>query len=197
MITAVIVSGTMAAALWRLRMKLAAVMLLAVVAIAAGSSPAFAHATRSADASAPEASGAIERADCCEPRDVSPVAPAPIAPFDPTAGVAMATFGFAILLGLTLARRRTLTLGLIAALAILSYEAGVHSVHHLGSPADASQCAIAGATTHLHGTVDEPPVTLVGPAYAGTAPVAHDPACLVVQTWRAWRGRAPPFSSIA
>jgi hypothetical protein len=191
---AVLVFGTMDAALSRLSVKLAAMFLLAVAAIAAWNSVASAHLAQSAAPRAPEPPAAIESAVCCEPRAI---APAPSAPSDPTAGIAIAIFGFAILLALTLWHGRILTLALILALAILTYETGVHSVHHLGSPADASQCAIAGATTHLHGTVDEPQLTLGAPAYAGTAPVAHGPACRVLQTWRAWRGRAPPFSSIA
>lgn len=46
-------------------------------------------------------------------------------------------------------RRRRLALALAALLLVLAFEAALHSVHHLGDPARAAECAVAVATAHV------------------------------------------------
>jgi hypothetical protein len=178
------------------RRTLAAAILVAAIAVAAGSAPAWAHPVRSPERSAQETP--VATADIVSD-ERQPVSPDPGAPTDesaPPVGVALAFIAIAALLVVVGRRRRLMTLGLALVTLVLAFETGVHSVHHLGSPQDASQCAVAVATTHVQGTVGEPVVPPSAPFYAGTAPFVREPVRLASPTWLAWRGRAPPFLSI-
>ena len=101
----------------------------------------------------------------------------------------------ALLLGTFVARRRArLAVSALAvlALAILTFENGLHSVHHLGDERGAAQCSVASATTHLVGATDDPscgaePVVVISENRAGGALAAPARA-----PFRRDAGRAPP-----
>jgi hypothetical protein len=110
----------------------------------------------------------------------------------PGGGLLLAALGAGI--GLGLRRPRRLAAGLVILLLVLAFEAGLHSVHHVGYPHQAGACAIGVATAHLAGspvevvTVDPVAVPLLHIALAA-APVQvalHRPA--------PHEGRAPPAS---
>ena len=90
-------------------------------------------------------------------------------------------------------RRRFVAWVFVAALVGLAFEAGVHSVHHLGDEAGASRCSVASASTHLFGTPEDGPavglpvvVADATPSFQ-TVPVSSPP-------FRPDAGRAPPAS---
>jgi hypothetical protein len=83
-----------------------------------------------------------------------------------------------VLVGFGLPRRH-IALLLVLVTLLFAFESGVHSVHHLGSPTDTTDCAVATAGTCNPGALDQ-----------GTPELS----CLV---HRAFRGRAPPASSLA
>jgi len=97
----------------------------------------------------------------------------------------------AVVAGRRLGRRRLLPLALLAGLAIMGFEAGVHSVHHLGAIDDV-ECAVASATAHLDGVanVDLVPVAL-GVAASGL-PHAGASVALDRRGSRLDQPRAPP-----
>lgn len=106
--------------------------------------------------------------------------------------VAVLALALAVLLGASARGQRALPLILALVLGVFPYEAGLHSVHHLGSLEGAAQCAVAGVTSHLAATVDGPTVTLAGPDAAVAVPAADDITRAPLRAWPAWRGRAPP-----
>ena len=87
--------------------------------------------------------------------------------------------------------RRIKALALVLVLSLFAFAAALHSVHHLGYLNQATQCAVASASTHLAGTAVEsvaiekpallleivPGARFTGPSIACFAPV---------------QGRAPP-----
>ncbi len=180
------------------RRALAAAILGAAIAVAAGTAPAWAHPVRPPERSAPETPVTTPGVASDEHQPVSLDPGASADESAPPVGVSLAFLAVAALLLVVVGRRRRLlTLGLALVALLLAFESGVHSVHHLGSPQDASQCAVAAATTHVQGTVGEPAVPPHTPLYAGTAPVVREPVRLASPAWRAWRGRAPPILPIA
>jgi hypothetical protein len=87
------------------------------------------------------------------------------------------------LIGLAAApwRRRMVASLAVLALAVLAFESGLHSVHHLGDEAGASHCSVASASTQLAGTPEEGPALRL-PVLAASenrpvqiAPVADPP----------------------
>ncbi|MGH7333117.1 MAG: hypothetical protein ACREKS_10320 [Candidatus Rokuibacteriota bacterium] len=88
-----------------------------------------------------------------------------------------------------------LALGLIAL--VLTFENGVHSVHHLGSPSEAAHCAVAVAATHSPGVVGEAGVDLGAPLCGRTDAVRARGEAPTLGGHRAFRSRAPPASSLA
>ena len=46
---------------------------------------------------------------------------------------------------------RAASIVLVCALAVLTYETGVHSVHHVSDPGAARSCAVASASVHVSG----------------------------------------------
>jgi hypothetical protein len=88
--------------------------------------------------------------------------------------------------------RRVVALGLIAIMAVLAFEIGVHTGHHLGKSEDAAHCRVAAASAkltadHADATVDVPRTLLVAPAVAVPAPPV-----VVAATVAPHAGRAPP-----
>jgi hypothetical protein len=104
-----------------------------------------------------------------------------------------------VLLAVTLCRRRTrraIALALVLLLAVLCFEDGLHSVHHLGGQAKHVRCAIATATAHLSATAVDTAATadIVLPVVAVTIETSRtDPLARFLCPDQ---GRAPP-SSIA
>ena len=80
------------------------------------------------------------------------------------------------------------------ALAVLTFETGVHSVHHLGDEAGAAQCSVASASTHLAGTPEEGPA-LRAPAPLSTGAQSLQIAPAVEAPFRYYPTRAPPTPS--
>jgi hypothetical protein len=52
--------------------------------------------------------------------------------------------------------RRTTAMGLVLALATLTFGIAVHSVHHLSEPEKAPDCLVFSASQHVSGTLAEP-----------------------------------------
>jgi hypothetical protein len=100
----------------------------------------------------------------------------------------------AVLLGAAMTvRRRLLVTALALVLVVLAVETGVHSVHHLADRQGGSECVVALASAHVHGTAEPPPalhdtwiavpvgaVVALTPERPGTRPPRPD------------EGRAPP-----
>jgi len=60
----------------------------------------------------------------------------------------VAALAVAALLVAAACRRKTLGAALIALTLWMGFEAGAHSVHHLGQPSGESRCAVASVTAH-------------------------------------------------
>jgi hypothetical protein len=88
-------------------------------------------------------------------------------------------------------QRRVVALTLVAIVALLAFETGVHSTHHLGKPDDAAQCAVAWMSAQLSADVVD--VTVETPALA---PQANAPllasSVLAERAIAPDAGRAPP-----
>jgi hypothetical protein len=93
-------------------------------------------------------------------------------------------------------RRRIVASLAVLALAVLAFETGVHSVHHLGDEAGASQCSVASASTHLDGTPEEGPALRV-PILAATETLSFQIAPVASAPFRcdSTRGPPPPLSA--
>lgn len=97
--------------------------------------------------------------------------------------------------------RRAFALALVLVLAVLAFENGVHSVHHLGDPRHLNDlrsdttCVVAAATAHVSGTtVDGPtPEHLVLPSPERL--VVRQLPSLEALSLAAHQGRAPPISA--
>jgi MYXO-CTERM domain-containing protein len=96
------------------------------------------------------------------------------------------------LLMLAFRSRRTIAALLVAWLAMFAFEAGVHSVHHLGDQNEEARCVVASGSSNLSGAVGEP-VTLVATAAPGGPAVPFEPAALPGRFIRPDQGRAPPL----
>jgi hypothetical protein len=90
--------------------------------------------------------------------------------------------------------RRSVVAPLIALLAVFAFEAGVHSVHHLGEQDAAARCIVAAASLNFSGTVAAP-VTLGAPAATDDAGPLLEPERLPQGLALPDQGRAPPFCS--
>jgi hypothetical protein len=101
---------------------------------------------------------------------------------------AVATAGF-------IARRQpraTVAAALVLLLAVLAFETGVHSVHHLGDPGRGEACAIAATSQHLSGIGVEVVVVGHAPAMRDVAPPADAPALAPCRPPSPHEDRAPP-----
>lgn len=88
--------------------------------------------------------------------------------------------------------RNAFALATMLAVVVLTFEGGIHSVHHLGDDHGASQCVVASASTHLAGTSVDPPSFDVfsSPRLDGQPAIAQSTAAS--QPLRPDAGRAPP-----
>jgi hypothetical protein len=101
----------------------------------------------------------------------------------------------ALLLILTVRRagvRRAVVLAGLAATLAFAFETGVHSVHHLGEPPGASECATATAASTVVGTADSPSVWTASPAPCSAAPADIDASQRPASPPAPFQGRAPP-----
>jgi len=99
----------------------------------------------------------------------------------------------AVLLALARGRsRRWLALAFASLLVLFAHEAGLHSVHHLGSEPPAAPCPVATAAAQLGGLCVDA-IALDGPVLdvAGHV-VPAAPALVVVRPAHPTTGRAPP-----
>src|SRR5262245_15186813 len=176
--------------------------ILAVVAILAGPGAAgFAAAHTRAGADTP--AFAAELGLDAERAAVTPETPRPAAPSAPphfaAAAVAPSLAPLlalaAVALGLGLARpRRALALTLAVLLALLAFETGLHSVHHLGQADQGAACAVASATPHLAATDVADVADIAAPppmARHSLDPEPRSPRALAAPFED---GRAPPAS---
>ena len=121
--------------------------------------------------------------------DVGPAAFRAVSPASPSPWMLVA--GAAIVLALTLRRRRALMLALLVLLTCGVFETGRHSVHHL-TEADAAKCSVAAVSSHSGGLIVatvavERPADVLIPA-APVHVVALAPSRLSAPDL----GRAPP-----
>jgi hypothetical protein len=124
---------------------------------------------------------------------VSPAQPvsAPAAPISPSFGWLALLAAVAVLAA---ARRPRSAAALVFALllGIFAFERGEHSVHHLGQPVQAHECAVAAAASHTEAATDDGSSLLVaGPAPTGAAAEVSSPR-LTLFHFSAEHGRAPP-----
>jgi hypothetical protein len=161
----------------------AAFMLSAAMVFAAV--PAQAHEGPSIVLPAPIVAPAAPIASPAQPISVSAV---PISP----------NFGWLALLAaiaVLAAARRPRSAGAFALallLGIFAFERGEHSVHHLGQPVQAHECAVAAAAAHTEAAADDASSLLVaGLAPAGGAAEVSSPR-LTPLYFSAEHGRAPP-----
>jgi hypothetical protein len=98
-----------------------------------------------------------------------------------------------LLIAAALRPRHALAIALVVVLAVLAFEAGVHSVHHLGDAQ--AGCAIAAVSVHLSGlSVDPPDARLLVTATSDR--LALPPPIPVRATpLAAHESRGPPASS--
>ena len=94
-------------------------------------------------------------------------------------------------------RRRPIAFVLTLVALALTFETGVHSVHHFGSASEAAHCAVAAATTHSPGVVGETGAELGAPARIHGDVVNAPGETCTSRVHRAFRGRAPPDPSLA
>jgi len=88
--------------------------------------------------------------------------------------------------------RNALAVAIVLAVVVLTFERGIHSVHHLGDDHGASQCVVASASTHLAGTPAEPPSCDGLSVLNGDRPAVIAQSITASQPFRPDAGRAPP-----
>lgn len=87
-------------------------------------------------------------------------------------------------------RRRVVALACVTLLTVIAFEAGLHSVHHIGDQPDSS-CVIASASAHTSAlTVDSP--ALERPTDVATPVVVSVDAPTTARSAAPDLGRAPP-----
>jgi hypothetical protein len=105
----------------------------------------------------------------------------------------LALAGAALVAAALARRRRPLAVALALLLALVAFEAGLHSVHHMTDKvADGNQCVVAAASSHVGGLS----VTAVAIHQPGDAPKFAAPAPSVLRISSRFAapdlGRAPP-----
>ena len=143
----------------------------------------------------------VESAAGSIPTDVSPAAgPAPIlrteGPRRPVPAVLLDLVVVGLLLVGRVPRRKLIALSAVLFLTVLSYEIGVHSVHHVSDPAGEASCSALPASNASAVTIDTSGLLAFRPVALGSVPVR-------VETVRADHssgphcGRGPPISPSA
>jgi hypothetical protein len=88
-------------------------------------------------------------------------------------------------------QRRLVAITLVAIVALLAFETGVHSTHHLDKPQDAAQCTVAGMSAQLSADVVNVMVEAPLLAPQAIAPALASPV-LAARAIAPDAGRAPP-----
>ena len=91
--------------------------------------------------------------------------------------------------------RRVLALAVVATLAILAFEVGLHSTHHLAQPEDAARCAVAAASAKLSVDLGDPGLDIPYAPTVATPVVTPAAPTVVARIIAPHAGRAPPFLS--
>jgi hypothetical protein len=118
------------------------------------------------------------------------------APHDDTVIASLLFAALVALIGSALRRPRRLVAGLTILLLVLTFEAGLHSAHHVGELDQSAACVVAMATAHLVGSpVDAVTVDPVA------APLLHatlsaPPVRVPLHRPTSHKGRAPPDSIV-
>ena len=178
--------------------RLLAVPVLLLAVVFAGAGPAWAHTDAPVVDARPAlapTSGLATTATAARPEPTLPIQVLR-AVATPSATPWLALAAVTAFLGVLIRRfPRAIGIVVVLALAVLTYETGVHSVHHVSDPGAARSCAVASASVHVSGlSVDAtshdmlvlPPVSLIAPSsdfvFASTFLAAPD-------------GRAPPLAA--
>jgi hypothetical protein len=90
------------------------------------------------------------------------------------------------------ARARALATVLSLALVVFTFEAALHSVHHLGDPGSGAECPVLAGSHNLAWGAAEAFDTETPPVEVTAAPVARSEDVPRVQFHRPHQGRAPP-----
>jgi hypothetical protein len=167
-------------------------LLVAAATILGAGAPAAAHQrppTARAAPAPPLAGGPLA------PEPAGPLSPAlaPVAAESaPPVSPALALLGLLAVVLVGVQSRRAVALGLVLLSGPMAFESGVHSVHHLDSPRDMSECAVAAAATHVQGTVEAAPPALAQLEWVGLALPVQETRPASALAWPPGRGRAPP-----
>ena len=166
-------------------MRRSALAFAVLVALLTTGVPAWAHTRAPVDpAPAPAAPVFVPTGEM-----LSAAAPAPSLPW-----AAILLLG-AIGIAAVSRQRRLVAVTLVAIVALLAFETGVHSTHHLGTPDDSVHCAVAWMSAQLSADVVDATVD-AAPALAPEAialPLA--PPALAERAIAPDAGRAPPALS--
>jgi hypothetical protein len=160
--------------------------LVVVAAVLTIGGPAWAHNRSSVDVTpAASAQGATAPVVSTPLEILSAGTPEPSLPW-----AALLLLG-AVAIGAISRQPRLVAITLVAIVALLAFETGVHSTHHLGKPDDAAHCAVAGMAAQLSADVVD--VTVETPALAPQtiAPALASPV-LAERAIAPDAGRAPP-----
>jgi hypothetical protein len=154
--------------------------------------PALAHAPEQV------AAGALVPAVGVRVEGAAPAVPALVDPTVTIAPASLAATWLPLLIlaafGVVASRSRRAMVGLlIGLLAVLTFETGLHSVHHLGEQRDATRCIVESVSSNISGAIGEP-IVVVGPAEtADLAPHLEESVAPPQRELRPDRERAPPF----
>jgi len=91
--------------------------------------------------------------------------------------------------------RRVLALAVVATLAVLAFEVGLHSTHHLAQPEEAARCAVAAASAKLSVDLGDPALGIPCAPIVATPVVTPAAPIVVARIIAPHAGRAPPFLS--
>jgi len=89
-------------------------------------------------------------------------------------------------------QRRLMAVTLVAIVALLAFETGVHSTHHLGKPADSAHCAVAWMSAQLSADLVDAAVDAVPTPAPQTTLCLLAPPALAERAIAPDAGRAPP-----
>jgi hypothetical protein len=120
--------------------------------------------------------------------------PGTVADWLPMVGIALLGLAAAAVALRMTGSRRAVSLTLAGLVALLLFETGLHSVHHLDQPEGAAACAVATVAPHL-AAVDADPVAAVHALLPAARTAVNGEPCgprALVTRWD--EGRAPPTS---
>jgi hypothetical protein len=116
----------------------------------------------------------------------------PWPPASPWLGVAALALGVA---AVALGRRRALVLAAVAVLAVVAFETGVHSVHHLDDHTAGASCVVSSVGGQVTGTPVAGVVVEIAALPARDEALPAPATKVVSLSGAAHRGRAPPLAA--